>query len=153
MGGNEAALTEIDLSREVLPADPARINPAQRADAKFGDQVDLLGYTVGAASVAPGRPLDVTLFWRARRDLSDDLTVFVQLLDSAGKPWAAADVRPWQGRYPTTSWLAGEIVRDTYSLTLSADAPDGEYRLIAGLYSTDTGCGCPCPASSAAETA
>lgn len=134
--GNEAGLTEINLARETLPANATRISPAQRSDANFGDLVDLLGYTVGTETLAPGRSLDVTLFWRARRDLADDLTVFVQLLDSTNKPWAAVDARPWRGHYPTTRWLAGEIVRDTYRVTLAPDAPDGDYRLIAGLYRT-----------------
>ena len=62
--------------------------------------------------------------------------VFLQLLDSAGKPWAAEDAQPWQGRYPTSRWQAGEVVRDPHTLTLAADAPDGAYRLIAGLYRT-----------------
>jgi hypothetical protein len=137
LGGDEAALAEVTLAREALPADTRLIGPAQRGDANFGDLVDLLGYTVGASSLAPGRSLDITVFWRARRDLTGDLTVFVQLLDAGNKPWAATDARPWQGRYPTTRWLAGEVVRDTYSLTLAPDAPDGEYRLIIGLYRTD----------------
>jgi hypothetical protein len=133
-GGAEFSLGAIPIGKETLPVD-ARTLPIQtRLDANLGDAVDLLGATLNQPGLAPGKSLEVTLFWRARRDLQDDFTVFLQLLDRAGKPWAAEDAQPWRGRYPTSRWQAGEVVRDPHTLTLAADAPDGAYRLIAGLY-------------------
>ncbi|MBI1881327.1 MAG: glycosyltransferase family 39 protein [Chloroflexi bacterium] len=38
-----------------------------------------------------------------------------------------------------TTWLPGEILADPYTLTLPADLPLGNYRLIAGLYDAITG--------------
>jgi hypothetical protein len=135
-GGTELRLGGISVAKENLPVDDRALPIQTRLDANLGDDVYLLGANLSQTNLAPGKTLDVTLFWCARRDLREDYTVFLQLVDAAGKPWAAADVRPWQGRYPTSRWQAGEVVRDAYSLTLAADAPDGAYRLIAGLYRT-----------------
>ncbi|HEY72305.1 MAG TPA: hypothetical protein G4N99_03455, partial [Thermoflexia bacterium] len=41
---------------------------------------------------------------------------------------------PQAGRHPTDHWLPGEVVADPYRLELPADAPAGEYRVLAGLY-------------------
>jgi hypothetical protein len=133
-GGGEFSLGAISVSKEMLPADARGLPVQTRLDANLGDAVDLVGATLSQNTLAPGKVLGVTLIWRARRDLQEDYTVFLQLLDGAGKPWAAEDARPWQGRYPTSRWQAGEVVRDSHTLTLAADAPDGAYRLIAGLY-------------------
>ena len=132
--GTEFDLGPISVAKERLPMDASTLPIQRRLDANLDNQVDLLGANLGQASLAPGKTLDVTLFWRARRDLDADYTVFLQLLDSAGKLWAAEDATPLQGRYPTSRWQAGEVVRDPHTLTLAADAPDGAYRLVAGLY-------------------
>jgi hypothetical protein len=52
----------------------------------------------------------------------------VQLVDGAGKLWAAAEVAP------VAAWGAGEVLRDDYRLRVPADAPDGEMRLLIGIY-------------------
>jgi hypothetical protein len=136
LGGTEANLGLVKLAKASLPVDVARLPIQHRTSANLGDQVELLGFSLDSERLAPGQTLQLTLFWRALTDITEDYTVFVQLLDQSNKPWAATDVRPWGGAWPTAHWRAGEVVRDTYNLTLAPDAPDAEYRLVAGLYRT-----------------
>ena len=69
---------------------------------------------------------------------SANYTAFVHLLGPAradGSPvWAQSDSEPCGGALPTGKWRAGDLVRDTVTLTIPADAPAGEYRLVTGFY-------------------
>jgi hypothetical protein len=51
---------------------------------------------------------------------------------------AQRDQTPAQGTAPTTSWLRGEIIADTYRLELPADLQPGAYRLIVRMYDPAT---------------
>jgi hypothetical protein len=57
-------------------------------------------------------------------------------------PWQA-DAMPRGGAYPTSRWLAGEVVTDTYAIALPGDTPPGEYPIEVGLYRAETGARLP----------
>jgi hypothetical protein len=130
--GSEVTLGPLSLP-QFPPPDPRSIVVPHPLRANLGDEVALLGYELGQRQFQPGQSIELWLFWQALRQ-PEDYVVFVQLLDQAGKPWAAVDTPPVGGTYPTTRWQKGEVVRDHYALAIAADAPDGSYRLIAGLY-------------------
>ena len=44
----------------------------------------------------------------------------------------------WRGPLPTTAWRPGEIVPDTRTIVVPADAPPGRYRVTIGLYNYQT---------------
>jgi hypothetical protein len=52
---------------------------------------------------------------------------------------AQKDNWPRGGRYPTSVWDQGEVVDDHHTLVLPANLPDGDYQVIIGLYSVDSG--------------
>jgi len=60
-------------------------------------------------------------------------------VDGAGNLVAQRDSWPREGRYPTSVWDQGEVVDDRHSILLPANLPDGEYQLIMGLYSVESG--------------
>ncbi|MBU1878431.1 MAG: hypothetical protein KJ734_05730, partial [Chloroflexi bacterium] len=120
---------------------PVRTSPTLVPDhalhANVGDITALMGYNVSPAKPRPGDTLNVTLYWRGRDRAAEDYTVSVQLLGPAtdsGPLWSQADQQPGGGTYPTSRWVTGETVIDHYTLTVPADAPPGEYRLVAGMY-------------------
>jgi hypothetical protein len=98
-----------------------------------------LGYNAPALALKPGSTLDLTLYWRAEAEMRTNYTVFTQLLDPAKQVVAQVDLQPQGGSAPTTTWLPGEIVADSYKLPLPADLPPGDYRLITGMYDPATG--------------
>ncbi len=101
----------------------------------FDDQIELQGYTVEQT----GRRLQVTLFWRAKKDISRDYSVFVHVVNTGGDIVAQHDGQPgWQVTIPTGSWLPGETVLDRHTIELPADLPPGTYTLNAGIYYWET---------------
>ena len=110
-----------------------------RAD--FGDRIQLLGYET--MPLRAGEPLSVTLAWRARRTMAADYTRFVHLTDATGRVWAQADGWPRQGRYPTSLWMADEVVVERLALSLPDDLPPGPYTLRVGFYLPSDGAHLP----------
>jgi hypothetical protein len=108
-------------------------------NAEFGDEIVLLGYALEPDSVAPGTSLYLTLYWQAKRQMTQPYTVFTHLLGPDGNFAAQQDNMPQQGHAPTTCWLAGEVIADDYVLTIPAEAIPGTYTLTTGLYLLETG--------------
>jgi hypothetical protein len=137
----EAVPVEETLSAwvKVKPSlEPGQLSIQHPRQANLGDQVTLLGYDVSPEVVRPGQTLDLTLYWQARRQMSEDYTVFTHLVAAGGRMVAQQDNQPAEGRYPTSAWDAGEIVVDQYRLTVAPDAPGGEYHLEVGMYLLST---------------
>jgi hypothetical protein len=80
----------------------------------------------------------MTLYWQALKPV-ENYTVFVHLLDAAGRVRAQHDSPPLNGRYPTHNWLPHQIVEDKISLPLGPDLPPGEYRIEVGMYELGSG--------------
>ncbi|MBW7885310.1 MAG: hypothetical protein H3C34_22300, partial [Caldilineaceae bacterium] len=80
---------------------------------------------------AQGRPAGVDLVWGTDAAVHEDYTVFVQVQDAQNRVLAQMDAWPRQGRWPTSTWRAGERVEDTLHWT--GDTTNWA-RVIAGLY-------------------
>jgi 4-amino-4-deoxy-L-arabinose transferase-like glycosyltransferase len=112
--------------------------PMQQAvNARLGDVADLLGFDLSAP--ATGRTVNITLYWRSRQETSTAYKVFVHLLDARQTIWGQRDAEPQNGDAPTTSWIPGEIISDTYSIPVQPGAPPGEYDIEIGMYSLPSG--------------
>jgi hypothetical protein len=94
----------------------------------------LVGHTLPPAEVEPGGTISLDAVWQATRSMTESYTSFLHLVDATGQGYAGDDHQAWDGLYPTTRWVEGEMVRMTYSLTLPADLPPGLYTLRAGWY-------------------
>ena len=105
--------------------------------ATFAGEIELLGYDL--ENVAP-RQFRLQLVWRALREIENDYTVFVHVLQADGTCclWQN-DSMPRQGAYPTSRWLAGEVVVDQIEMDLGSDTRTGLYPLEVGLYVPETG--------------
>ena len=80
----------------------------------------------------------MTLYWQALREMGKDYTVFVHLFEPETERIATQrDAMPREGRYPTSRWQKGEVVSDSFSLSL-AKIPSGSYRLAIGVYDSQT---------------
>jgi hypothetical protein len=78
------------------------------------------------------------LRWQALQPLHDNYTVFVHLMRTGAQIWAQDDHVPEDGRAPTSTWTAGQVVTDAFDLRVSPDAPLDSYQLIVGLYDSAT---------------
>jgi hypothetical protein len=108
---------------------------ARISEVEFGERIMLLGYD---RELLDGG-LELVLYLQAERPLDQNWTVFVHLVDSTGSLVAQHDSQPQYGRYPTSVWGQSEVVDDPHLLVFPANLPDGEYQVVVGLYSAESG--------------
>lgn len=113
--------------------------PQTPLDVTLGDFARLVGVDVSRDTLAPGETFEVTLYTQVTGTVSRDYTVFVHAVGPDGRTWAQSDSWPEQGNASPTSWVAGQVIVDTHTLMLPADAPAGEYTLFVGLYDAERG--------------
>jgi len=121
---------------KIAPEEPAA-EPLQPAQARFSDEIALLGMELPAAA-APGARLEMLLRFQALRRPDADYILFVHLLDEQGQWVAGVDGPPLLGNYPTGIWDAGEIIVEPRTIALPARLPAGRYRIGIGWYHPDT---------------
>jgi hypothetical protein len=135
-GGGEIVLGRFKVSRPDQVFGESRSVEPQ--DDVFGGQIALAGHHV-AATAPLSTSLVVDLAWRAIRRPTNDFTVFVHLLDQAGKLVGQQDGPPQAGRFPTSWWDPGDTIYDRISIPLPSGLAPGSYQLEVGLYRPDTG--------------
>jgi len=109
-------------------------------DANFADQIELLGYDVqNEPSTGNQASVVVTLYWRALSEMDVSYTTFVHLLGQAGQVVSQVDHRPGDGAFPTTGWLPGEIIIDTFVVPLPKDGSYATMQPEVGIYDPATG--------------
>lgn len=109
------------------------------AEANFEGKVKLLGYTIDKPVYRPGETLGVTLYWLSLREMGEDYTVLVHLVEENGtRLFGQHDGQPVYNFTPTTRWEPGEIVVDRHEFTIQADTPPGQYRIFVGIYLLST---------------
>ncbi|MBV8085961.1 MAG: glycosyltransferase family 39 protein [Chloroflexi bacterium] len=86
-----------------------------------------------------GDGLDVDLTWLPKHALDGDYSVFVHVLDPAGKLVAQSDGPPANGAWPAGYWLPNVPVDDKHHVALPPALPRGQYAVTVGLYRADTG--------------
>ncbi len=97
------------------------------------DSISLYGYTVDVSEAG----VSLELVWQSIREVQTDYTVFVHLLDADGQIIAQSDAMPRAAEgepYPTSLWLAGEYVRETF--TFAGVQPQ---TIRVGLYQQSSG--------------
>ncbi len=123
-GGDNARFGQVSLARA-----PGQVpNPIVY---NLGDQVELIGYDMDRRAAAPGETIRLALYWRARSTMAIDYTVFTHVLQRPEMLWAQHD-KPLAP--PASTWTVGQVVSDTYDLTIKPDAPAGVYEVEVGVY-------------------
>ncbi len=111
----------------------ADASPAYTQTARFGDDLELLGYRV---TTDDHDELVVQLYWRARQPISEPLRFYVAFLDRNGAVLHDSQFYPpvatlW---YPTNRWQPGEtVLMQTLPWTLDAD----QFTLAVAVHSGD----------------
>lgn len=121
-----------------------RLYPIQHeADGELAP-ISLIGYDIDASSAAAGEAINFRLYWQADEALGAGYRVYNHLvpLDAREPLIAQIDGAPHHDERRTTMmWDDPDevLISRMFTLTLPADAPAGEYRLITGFYRPDTG--------------
>lgn len=118
------------------PAEQVKLpHPAQLT---AHNEVRLLGYGLEPDTVAPGATTWATLYWQALAPVKHDYVILVRLVDSQGQELAYWLGRPVRSGYPTSGWVAGQIVQDPWLLTIPPEAKPGRYGLEVALFDADS---------------
>ena len=115
--------------------------PEYPLTADFGSGIRLLGFDLRQVSPTPGGQIEVVLYWQALDTVSEDYKVFVHLYHPTipgGLP-GQHDSPPGNGAFPTSGWLAGEVVTDPHLVMIEPDADVGVSKIGVGLYVPATG--------------
>ncbi len=129
-------------STMLTAADVTIANPLTAA---FGEGVRLLGYDLNQATAQPGDTLELRLYWTSDGAIPERYKVFTHLLGDTFNAttgnflWGQADNEPAANTRPTTTWRAGEVIVDSYTIPIAPDTPPGKYRIEVGLYHPVTG--------------
>lgn len=123
----------------ILPNAAPVTQPDQPTSYTWGDNIQLLGYTLSNITPAPGETVELDLYYRPLRAGLPDLTAFVHMLGDPSRSgdsllWAQSDSTPCQGFAPTSQWQPGDILLDTITLTIPPDTLPGVYQLVTGFY-------------------
>jgi hypothetical protein len=119
------------LRIEPQPGDlpnPVRVN--------FEDRMALIGWDVDRRVVAPGSPLQLTLYWEGLAEMDRSYTVSTQMV--AGDMRKAAHLDSWPGDRDTKDWAKGWRIIDRREVTVFADARADVYDILVGVYGWET---------------
>jgi len=125
------------LSQGYMGAEEPAVKRSLAVRLKEG--ISLGGYELSATSLEPGEELRLTLYWQTERQLREEYTIFVHLLNSENVSAGLGDSPPMEGLYPTIYWQEGERVADEHRFQVADDAPPGRYLLEVGIYSPQSG--------------
>lgn len=121
-GEDSVALARLAL--EPAPGDvpnPTLVN--------FENELELVGFELNPRQVAAGETVDLTLYWRAKRPLTTDYTLFAQVVDKDTTLWANVNLGQ-----PTSLWEPGELQAIPVTIPINPDAPANVYPIHLGLY-------------------
>jgi Dolichyl-phosphate-mannose-protein mannosyltransferase len=101
--------------------------------ATFGDSVEIVGADFPATIRRPTN-LKLELFFRAKARPPGNYKIFVHL-DGPAAPRVIGDHDPVAKAFPTSNWLPGEYIRDSYDIELPLmTTPAGTYRIFFGFW-------------------
>jgi hypothetical protein len=106
-------------------------NPLRK---NLGNLIQLAGYEMGPRALRSGEALELTLYWRALAPIHENYAVFTHVRGEGETLWAGEDAWPQKGAAPTSGWRVGDLIPDTFHLTLKPDTPPGLYDVEVGLY-------------------
>lgn len=100
----------------------------------YEDKIALLDINLDNQQLQPGGTLQLDMNWLSLADMTEDYTLFLQVVDEQDRIVGQIDSWPVQGTFPTSQWQPGETVPDAYTIQLDSALPPGQYRLLVGWY-------------------
>jgi arylsulfatase A-like enzyme len=131
-------------SRRMIEAARLSSPPAPRTPlrVRFGDVFELIGYDFDPTPFSIGEQFRCTFYYRVLRRTTTPVWMTVNFRPSDGgsfNPFFRANHYPVSGRYPTTQWNPGEILRDEVSMHANVAVRPTRYRFVFAAEFDGTG--------------
>ncbi len=134
--GTVVDLAPLNVSKPLAPIPPSKLLIRNPLKAKWGHEIELLGFDSPSGPVRPGDRLPLSLYYRTLNRPKEDYLLALQLRDRAQKVVVEEVLPPAGEAYPTTWWEEGEIIRGQYDLVIPAEASSGEYTLSLRMHNS-----------------
>jgi 4-amino-4-deoxy-L-arabinose transferase-like glycosyltransferase len=127
------------LSQVVLDEAPS---PANRLDAQFEDQLEVLGWEVAdrkghvVDSVIPATPYHLRTYYRTVKPITGTWKAFVHI-DGQQRRFNG-DHNVLDGKYAMNLWRPGDVVVDDLPFQLEPNFTPGDYTVYFGFFTGDT---------------
>jgi hypothetical protein len=102
-------------------------------NARFANQVEVLGANLLPPHFQPGGQTRVSLFLKVLAPLDRDYTLFVHAESPAGDNRWLFDHAP-TGGYRTSQWRRGETLKDEFTVSIPASYTGGSVKLWFGFW-------------------
>ncbi len=140
LGAAWAQIGTLKVTRPAAFPDPAALSMDVRQNVQLAPGVILLGWDAPPASIRPGEPLALTLYWQGGA-LPQPFTLEALLTNldyAATELWSGT---PVDDRYPPDQWQPGEVLADRVNWRIPRDQAPGTYllTLAAGERRVDLG--------------
>jgi arylsulfatase A-like enzyme len=121
------------LARDVSPPGAPPVPAPHPLAARLGDTIEVRGYDVAPAQVAPGGDVDVTIYFAAARRPPPGWRLFFHA-EGPGGMMVNLDHVPVDGVMPLERWRPGQQIRDHHHLVVAPSWPRGTYTLYVGAF-------------------
>ncbi|MFN2187654.1 MAG: hypothetical protein ACK2T3_02705 [Candidatus Promineifilaceae bacterium] len=95
----------------------------------FEDLFELVGFSIENRHPDPGESVELDLYYRLKKNVSEDFSFFAQLVSEDTTRWASQDLIQ-----TTSTWEPGDLQQLHFSLQLEEDTPSGILPIIVGIY-------------------
>jgi hypothetical protein len=106
----------------------------------FDGKLELIGYKFNTKSPKPDKKVKLTLYWRPKQKLDDNLRLFTQVLDGSGERLMSLDDKgPLREKkngkpaLPMSQWEPGKIYVDEQPFKLPAKVKTDRFQIVAGV--------------------
>ncbi|MEW5987347.1 MAG: glycosyltransferase family 39 protein [Chloroflexota bacterium] len=101
----------------------------------FDNLLTLLGYRLAQEQVSAGEMIELDTYWQITDTRPEPLSIFAHLVAPDGQLAGTGDGLG----VPPESWRVGDILIQTHTIGVPADAPAGDYGVQIGLYAPADG--------------
>jgi hypothetical protein len=134
--------TASDVVRPSLPPAPvvSVAAPVTQHPGKgiFGDSIEFVGYDTDPPRPRAGRPVAITFYFHALKNVGHDWQIFVHADDRGGRLGRInGDHYPASGQLHTDRWQTGQYIADRFSIDLPEGLSKEQLDLWAGFYQDD----------------
>jgi hypothetical protein len=112
----------------------------KRLNVDFDGKIDLLGYKFNSKNPKPDKRVKLTLYWRPKQKLDENVRLFTHVLDGSGEKVASLDDKgPLREKkngkpaLPVGQWEAGKVYVDEVSFKVPSKIKTDKFQLVAGL--------------------